>query len=202
MVCITFSLRINHAQSFDVWLKKLLDHEDMDTVAIAAICLWCIWKGRNGRVFEGTIFNLIEIVSMGAAMLQDYKDANDSAVQRRQHETSMPKWSSPPPQNWLMMNLDATCFDGTKTGLGAIGLHMIVSQGVQRIRINTGSQVLSKCFKGTSTISSKILHLALDCIDLLGINLRTCPYNETLTYVSSFSLHSHYNLPLSSCIYN
>ncbi|KAK7279456.1 hypothetical protein RJT34_24509 [Clitoria ternatea] len=29
----------------------------------------------------------------------------------------------------------------------------------------------------------------------VGFNLRTCLYNETLTYGSSFSLHSHFSPP-------
>ncbi|GAA0158288.1 hypothetical protein LIER_15362 [Lithospermum erythrorhizon] len=84
-----------------------------DALSQIACILWCLWKSRNGVVFENISASMENIIQHGINLATDFQQATGTTFGRDEGRgqvgsapESMSRWK-PPQQNFIKINCDA-----------------------------------------------------------------------------------------------
>ena len=89
---------------------------------IMAVVMWHIWENRNNYRNGEALVNPLRMVGKIKAYIEfitEYK-ISPTGSNRRETFTSTQKWS-PPPEGWLLINVDAAVFSHSgRVGYGVV----------------------------------------------------------------------------------
>lgn len=117
-ICLNVKKIIHIRQWLLDWIAKAPSFHS----TILAVAMWHIWENRNNHRNGETLLNPLRVVGKIKAYIEFMNLCNDNPPNsyRRETSTSTQKWS-PPPEGWLMINVDAAIFSHSgRAGYGVV----------------------------------------------------------------------------------
>jgi ribonuclease HI len=160
------------SQSYCDWIKYMIIHADKDSFQQIVSITYNIWLTRNQKVFKGVNTPVIEALKQALKTLRDYLHHSVDEHQTPSHQSSSHQTAfrnrndmcwSPPPRNFLKLNVDAHLRDDGRWGFG------MVLQGEDGHFVGAATKVLKGSDDATLAETMGICE-ALHWIETLRIN--------------------------------
>ncbi|MCH84190.1 putative ribonuclease H protein, partial [Trifolium medium] len=112
------------AQTFSDWLSYMLNNSTTDSMQIISTITYSIWLARNNRVFQNKHTPAEEAIARAMKSIKEYhlhlvENRPNHPKQATSVDRNNKSWS-PPPSNFLKLNVDAHLSDDGRWGFGLI----------------------------------------------------------------------------------
>jgi ribonuclease HI len=112
------------AQTFSEWLKYMLINANKDSIQIIFSITYTIWFARNHKVFQNVDIPVLEALNRALKHLSEYQHHNITTRPNLSCSTALADrngncWS-PPPRNFLKLNVDAHLHGDGHWGFGML----------------------------------------------------------------------------------